>query len=399
MSKSGAVALYARVSSERQARDHTIDSQVAALKERIAARRLPARPDNRYVDDVCSGTHIQRLALEKLSDAVAGGHIERIYVHAPDRLARKHVHQLLLIEDFAAPGPGDIPEPHVRRHGRGQPVAAGSGHYRRVRTRQETRAGSARSPARCALWRGQRVDGRAVRPIVTSPALKVGEWPFRSLRDEADIVRCIFAWIGRDRLASACARCAGVCSPGAVEVRAGLRHWGITTIRGLLANPAYIGRAVLGAVARCAGRTAAALDPTQFAAGAERHAARRGCARGMDRDSGAGLGRSCHVRSGAGTARRESPAQAPKPRWPALAAAGADGLPLLRLCLLRQDFGALAYRSLEGYAPLLPLHRCGRAPAQRRDQVQQSNRARRPARADGVGSGETAVGGAEPRGA
>ena len=36
MSKDGAVAFYARVSSEAQTRDHTIDSQVAALKERIA---------------------------------------------------------------------------------------------------------------------------------------------------------------------------------------------------------------------------------------------------------------------------------------------------------------------------------------------------------------------------
>ena len=36
MSKISPVALYARVSSERQAREHTIDSQVAALKERLA---------------------------------------------------------------------------------------------------------------------------------------------------------------------------------------------------------------------------------------------------------------------------------------------------------------------------------------------------------------------------
>ena len=39
----GACALYARVSSESQARDNTIASQVAALRERIACRRLPAR--------------------------------------------------------------------------------------------------------------------------------------------------------------------------------------------------------------------------------------------------------------------------------------------------------------------------------------------------------------------
>ena len=37
MNTGGTVAFYARVSSDAQARDHTIDSQVAALKQRIAA--------------------------------------------------------------------------------------------------------------------------------------------------------------------------------------------------------------------------------------------------------------------------------------------------------------------------------------------------------------------------
>src|SRR5260221_13505238 len=99
MSKSAAVAFYARVSSEAQARDHTIDSQIAALKERIAADGFQLEPDHGYVDDGCSGMNLQRLALEKLRDAAAAGHVERIYVHAPDRLARSHAHQGLLIHE------------------------------------------------------------------------------------------------------------------------------------------------------------------------------------------------------------------------------------------------------------------------------------------------------------
>jgi hypothetical protein len=43
-------------------------------------------------------------ALEKLRDAVAGGEIECIYVHAPDRLARRHAQQVLLIEEFRRSG-------------------------------------------------------------------------------------------------------------------------------------------------------------------------------------------------------------------------------------------------------------------------------------------------------
>src|SRR4030088_3305281 len=104
MSKGGTIAFYARVSSEAQSRDHTIDSQVAALKERIAADGFQLEPDHGYVDDGCSGTSLQRPAMEKLRNPLAGGHVERIYVPAPDRLARSHAHQVLLIDEFRRAG-------------------------------------------------------------------------------------------------------------------------------------------------------------------------------------------------------------------------------------------------------------------------------------------------------
>src|SRR6478609_9064913 len=61
-------------------------------------------PDHNYVDEGYSGAILFRPALERLRDAVAGGHIERIYVHAPDRLARRYVHQVLLIDEFHRAG-------------------------------------------------------------------------------------------------------------------------------------------------------------------------------------------------------------------------------------------------------------------------------------------------------
>jgi site-specific DNA recombinase len=67
---------------------------------------------------------------------------------------------------------------------------------------------------------------------------------FEVVEDEAAIVRRVFAWIGRDRL-SMREVCRRLQRMGCRSPR-GLRHWGITTIRGMLANPAYIGRAVLG---------------------------------------------------------------------------------------------------------------------------------------------------------
>ena len=104
MSESGCVAFYARVSSEAQARDHTIDSQIAALKERITADGFQLEPDHCYVDDGFSGTNLLRPALERLRDAVSCGRIGRIYVHAPDRLARRYAYQVLLVEEFRRAG-------------------------------------------------------------------------------------------------------------------------------------------------------------------------------------------------------------------------------------------------------------------------------------------------------
>ena len=104
MTARDAVALYARVSSESQARDNTIASQVTALRERIAADGFQLEPDHNYVDEGYSGAILFRPALERLRDAIAGGQVERIYVHAPDRLARRYAHQVLLIDEFRRAG-------------------------------------------------------------------------------------------------------------------------------------------------------------------------------------------------------------------------------------------------------------------------------------------------------
>ena len=87
------VAIYARVSSEGQAREKTIASQVASLRERVAADGFLLEPDDCYIDEGYSGSILVRPDLERLRDAAASGRIERLYVHAPDRMARRYAHQ------------------------------------------------------------------------------------------------------------------------------------------------------------------------------------------------------------------------------------------------------------------------------------------------------------------
>jgi len=94
------VALYARVSSEQQAEAGTIDSQVAALRERIEQDGYSLGEELVFIDNGYSGATLVRPALERLRDAIALDGIDRLYVLSPDRLARKYAYQVLLVDEF-----------------------------------------------------------------------------------------------------------------------------------------------------------------------------------------------------------------------------------------------------------------------------------------------------------
>jgi Resolvase, N terminal domain len=47
-----------------------------------------------------SGTTLVRPALERLRDLAAAGSFQRLYVHSPDRLARRYAYQVLLVDEL-----------------------------------------------------------------------------------------------------------------------------------------------------------------------------------------------------------------------------------------------------------------------------------------------------------
>ncbi len=96
------VAIYARVSSEQQVESGTIRSQIAALLERIKAdgHKVPAK-ELQFIDDGHSGANLIRPALERLRDSAYNGAIDRLYILAPDRLARKYAYQIVLMDELS----------------------------------------------------------------------------------------------------------------------------------------------------------------------------------------------------------------------------------------------------------------------------------------------------------
>jgi site-specific DNA recombinase len=96
--------IYARVSSERQAETQTGASPVAARRERVLADGLLVPEALQCIDEGYRGATLVRPALERLRALAAAGAVDRLSVHAPDRLARKDAYQGLRGDEFQRAG-------------------------------------------------------------------------------------------------------------------------------------------------------------------------------------------------------------------------------------------------------------------------------------------------------
>jgi site-specific DNA recombinase len=98
------IAMYARVSSDQQAEAQTVASQVAALRERVAAEGLALPDAMQFIDEGDSGATLVRPALERLRDVIAARAVDRLSIHSPDRLARQYAYQVLWVDEFRRAG-------------------------------------------------------------------------------------------------------------------------------------------------------------------------------------------------------------------------------------------------------------------------------------------------------
>ncbi len=238
-------AMYARVSSDQQSQAHTIQSQVSALRARIAADDAHLAPDNEFVDDGYSGSTLVRPALERLRDAVASGELDRLYVHSPDRLARKYAYQVLLVDEWQRVGLeivflnhelGSSPEDDLLLQVQGM-----ISEYERAKILERSRRGK-RHKAR--MGSVSVLGGAPYGYRYITVAEGGGQARYEICEDEAPVVRQVFTWVGRERVSigEVCRRLksAGVCT------RRGKTWWDRTSVWDMLRNPAYRGQAAFG---------------------------------------------------------------------------------------------------------------------------------------------------------
>jgi site-specific DNA recombinase len=235
------VAIYARVSTLRQAQTQTIDQQLARLQAHIADQGWDVDDRQIYRDDGYSGAALNRPGLDRLRDRAALAEIDLIVITAPDRLARKYVHQALLIEELEKHGCCveflDRPmsqDPHDQLL---LQIRGAVAEYERTLIAERMRRGRLMKLRTGQLlpWTrpplGYRVDPQRPRD------------PTGLRRDEvaAVIIQQVFAWYLEEQATvySVAKRLieAGISTP------AGAARWTVASLRNILRNPAYAGTA------------------------------------------------------------------------------------------------------------------------------------------------------------
>jgi site-specific DNA recombinase len=232
-------AVYARVSTERQAERGTIGSQIEALRAHVTAAGDEITAE--YRDDGHSGARLDRPGLDALRDAAEAGLSEVIWCLSPDRLARSYAYQVLILDELARFGVAvrfsdapalDDQDPQARLLTQVQGVIA---EYERAKIGERYRRGKLyRSRA------GEVISRKAPYGYRRIPRGPGGPARLEIYEPEAAVVRRIFA----DRAAGTTIR--QICrqlNADAIPTPTGSRAtWGTSTLGRILANEAYIGR-------------------------------------------------------------------------------------------------------------------------------------------------------------
>jgi site-specific DNA recombinase len=236
------VAVYARVSTTRQAQAQTIEQQLDRLRAAVAGRGWKLEDQHVYRDDGYSGARLGRPGLDRLRDHAAMAELELVVVTAPGRLARNYVHQVLLLDELAGHGCQveflDRPmsqDPHDQLL---LQIRGAVAEYERTLIAERMRRGrQAKLRAGTLLpWTtppfGYRLD-----PERPRQAAGVRVEP-----GEAVLVAQLFDWYLQPQ--ATVYRLARRLTDLGVATPTGKPRWNAASVRGILRNPAYAGRAM-----------------------------------------------------------------------------------------------------------------------------------------------------------
>lgn len=241
------VALYARVSTTHQQRMLTIEQQLERLKKAVAQNEDWHLSDEHiYSDEGHSGALLNRPGLDRLRDQAALAAFEVVLITAPDRLARKYVHQAILLEEMEQYGcriefldrpMSDDPHDQLLLQIRGA-VAE----YERALIADRMRRGRLAKYRSGTLLPWTHVPyGFLVDPEHPRDATRVSIDPVKS-----EVIRQIYAWYTDPVEPSSLYGLANQLEARGIPSPTGLKRWSVPTIRGILRSTTYIGTVYSG---------------------------------------------------------------------------------------------------------------------------------------------------------
>lgn len=229
------IALYARVSSEIQEKEATIESQVALLHD--AAKKHGDVIIQEYRDDGFSGDLLARPGLDRLRDDAKQGLFDRVLILSPDRLARKWVYGEVIADELRKHG---VTIEYLNQKDDGTPeskllldMTGIIGQYEKAKILERFRRGRLFSVKQGAVLTSHHPYGYT--HICKSTA---GLGRLETNEDQARVVRFIFEqYAGGMEISTLAAELVkrGIPSPR------GLRSWPRSTIMKILKNETFIG--------------------------------------------------------------------------------------------------------------------------------------------------------------
>jgi len=233
------VAIYARVSANRQMLTQTIEQQIERLQAYISTQGWNLESEHIYRDDGHSGAKLNRPGLDSLRDHAGLAEFERVLITAPDRLTRNYVHQVLVIEELSRRGVQveflDRPmsnDPHDQLL---LQIRGAVAEYERTLIADRMRRG------RLTKYRAGKLIPWTRPPYGYQVDPEHPRDPDLLQLDEAEaaMVAQMFAWYlePQTTLYSIAKRLSDLALP----TPGGKTRWNVSTVRGILKNSAYIG--------------------------------------------------------------------------------------------------------------------------------------------------------------
>lgn len=242
-------AIYARVSSQQQKDDETIDSQIDTLIRFAEREGLEVPSEWVFRDEGYSGASLDRPGLDKLRDLVQEYPLNVVLIYSPDRLSRKYALQLILEEEFRKSGvnliffkgknQNETPEDHLLSHFQG--IFA---EYERAQILDRTRRGK--------LHKARQGDKRILTQAPFGYYNERNSTFYTIKESEASIVEEIFYLFTKKGLKMR--QIAIQLEQKGITAPKGGINWNSKTLSGILGNPAYTGTAYFGKTEKYEGK-------------------------------------------------------------------------------------------------------------------------------------------------